>query len=179
MGPYDQNEKLKLNVQLPNTNLDYQSYTEFYHDGDERFEFFVKSYEKYADHNKIGAYQIKARIGDFEESSSDESDKSEKGAKYYTCQTGRCKIPCPCPQCYSNRDQCTNHKMQHIALFDENKHAISIRSSSSFCLEKSFFQHSYILKYPGIPTNCKKCIQDLFFHHSYHFEFHVVYDFTS
>ena len=166
MGPYDQNENLKLSIQLPNTSLDYESYTKFLHSGDECFEFCVKSYEKYDDHIKIDAYEIKAGIDDLEES----IDKT--GTKYYTCHNGRCKIPCPCPQCCANKEQCTNHKIKHIALFDENQHAISIRSSSSFCLEKSFFQHSYILKYPGIPINCKKCERDLFFHHSYHFEFH-------
>ena len=31
-GPYDQNEKVKLNLQLPKSKLDYKSYTEFIHD---------------------------------------------------------------------------------------------------------------------------------------------------
>ena len=168
MGPYDQNEKLNLSIQLPNTKLNFESYTEFQHSGDKCYNFCVKSYEKYDDHNKIDAYQIKARLEDHEESSNDQSYDS----KFYTCQRGNCKIPCTCPQCCSDQVQCTIHKMKHIALFDENKHAISIRSSSTFCLEKSFFNHSYILRYSGIPTDCKKCAQDVFFHHSYHLEFH-------
>ena len=173
MGPYDQNENLKLNIQLPNSNLDFHSYTEFCHDGDECFEFSVKSYNKHADHDKICAYHIKAKISELEESS-DESDKSDTDIKYYSCQVGRCKIPCPCPQCYSKRKQCTEHNLKHIALFDENRHAISIRSSNSFCLGESFFLDSYVLKYPGIPIDCKKCTQDLRFHHSYHFELHEI-----
>ena len=172
MGPYDQNENLKLNVQLPGTNLDFQSYTEFYHDEDECFEFSIKSYDKYGDLDKIGAYRIKAKVVELEERHSDDSDKSETDPKYYTCQTGRCKIPCPCPQCHLGRKQCTEHKLKHIALFDEKKHAISIRSSNSFCLGESFFHNSYVLKYSGIPIDCRKCHQDLVFHHSYHFEFH-------
>ena len=62
MGPYDQNENLKLSIQLPKSNLDYKSYTEFSHSGDECFEFSLKSYEKHAKHNKIDAYNIKARM---------------------------------------------------------------------------------------------------------------------
>ena len=31
-GPYDQNEKLKLNIQLPLSDLDYTAYSEFIHD---------------------------------------------------------------------------------------------------------------------------------------------------
>ena len=169
MGPYDQNEKLILSVQLPDTNLDHQSYTEFCHNGEKCYQFCIKSYEKYDEYSKIGAYRIKDAVGDLEDSNSDESDAGEK---YYTCQSGRCKIPCPCPQCCSNRAQCTEHNLQHPALFDEKKHAISIRSSSSFCLRESFFQNSYILRYSGIPLNCKKCSLDLLYHHSYHFDFH-------
>ena len=37
---------------------------------------------------------------------------------------------------------------------------------------ESFFLDSYVLKYPGIPIDCKKCTQDILFHHSYYFEFH-------
>ena len=128
------------------------------------------AYEKHAENDKINAYKIKARICDLEKG--DDNYEYKTGVKYYTCQNEGCIIPCPCPQCTMNQEQCANHKMKHIALFDENKDAISIRSSSSFCLGKSFFKESYILKYAGIPNNCKTCVKDLFFHHSYHFEFH-------
>ena len=50
---------LKLNIQLPNSKLDYKTYTEFYHYGNDCFEYDVKSYEKYDDLNKIDAYRIK------------------------------------------------------------------------------------------------------------------------
>ena len=82
MGPYDQNENLNLSIQLPGTDLNFQSYTEFCHDGDECFEFSVKSYDKFADYDKILAYQINAKVADLEERSSDESDKSETCSKY-------------------------------------------------------------------------------------------------
>ena len=32
MGPYDQNKKLKLKVQLPQSKFDFKQYTEFHHD---------------------------------------------------------------------------------------------------------------------------------------------------
>ena len=60
MGPYDQNEHLKLSIQLPNSNLDYKSYTEFNHSGGECYEFSLRAYEKHADHKKIDAYKIEA-----------------------------------------------------------------------------------------------------------------------
>lgn len=172
MGPFDQNKELKLNLQLPNTDLDYQSYTEFQHDGDKCFQFSVKSYEAFEDINKIGAYRIVDKIENVKHNSSDESEESDKDGKVYTCQNRQCEIPCPCPQCCINQKQCSKHKICHIALFDETQHAVSIRSSEKFCLDKTFFSNTYILKYPGIPLNCKKCAQDLLFHHSYHFEFH-------
>ena len=34
MGPYDQNEDLKLNLQLPDSELDFNSYTDFNHPDD-------------------------------------------------------------------------------------------------------------------------------------------------
>ena len=170
MGPYDQNESLQLSIQLPNTSLEFPSYTQFHHSGDQCFEYTVKEYEKYETNNKIGSYQIKSTIESREsdDSDSDDSCKSDKQTKLYTCQIGKCKIPCPCPQCCSNKSQCTKHKIMHIDLFNEREHSISIRSSSEFCMDEEFFNHSYIVKYPGIPLVCKKCHQDLF----YHFEFH-------
>ena len=44
VGPYDQNERIDLNAQLPNTNLNFASYTEFSHDGKECFAFKTKKY---------------------------------------------------------------------------------------------------------------------------------------
>ena len=77
------------------------------------------------------------------------------------------------PQCCSDQDQCSEHKIQHMALFDEKEHAISIRSSEKFCLGEKFFLRSYIVKYPGIPVKCQKCRRDLLNHHSYHFDCHL------
>ena len=78
MGPYDQNEKLNLNLQLPNTDLDFQNYTEFYHDGDQCYQFSLKSYDRFEDLNKIGAYRIKTKLESVEDFSSDDSEKSEE-----------------------------------------------------------------------------------------------------
>ena len=85
---------------------------------------------------------------------------------------GKCKIPCPCPQCHTDLHQCSEHKIRHESLFDEINHAISIKSSEQFCSNKSFFKKSYILRFSGIPLSCKQCREDLLWHHSYHFEYH-------
>ena len=62
LGPSDQNEKLKLNVQLPNSASDFESNTEFnpIPEGGDCFEFCIKSFEKYDELNKIAAYRIKS-----------------------------------------------------------------------------------------------------------------------
>ena len=70
---------------MKNTKLNFESYTEFQHSGDKCYNYCVKSYEKYDDHNKIDAYQIKARLEDHEESSNDQSYDS----KFYTWSKGK------------------------------------------------------------------------------------------
>ena len=157
MGPYDQNEQLNLNVQLRNTDLDFEKYTEFVHDGKECFRFSLSSYDEYLDTNKISAYRTGTKLETDKDFVSD-SEESDDTELFYTCQYRRCKIPCPCPICQSNQKQCNKHKICHPSLFDEGKHAISIRSSEKYCLGKKFFTNSYILKYSGIPINCKKCV---------------------
>jgi hypothetical protein len=171
MGPYDQNRNLKLNIQLPDSDLDFESYTEFNHDGDECFVFALKSYKSSDDLEKIDAYQIVAKIKDLEDSDAD-SDDDENEVKMYSCQFGNCKIPCPCPLCHLDSTQCAEHKLKHQSLFDENKDSISIKSSEYFCEDKTFFKKSLILKFSGIPLSCKKCKQDLLYHDCYHFEYH-------
>ena len=59
-----------------------------------------------------------------------------------------------------------------LACFCNPVHAVSIRSSNQFCLGKTFFQKSYILKFPGSPLKCRKCTKDLLIHHFYHFDSH-------
>ena len=173
MGPYDQNRNLKLDIQLPEANLDFEKYTEFCHDGAECFQLGLKFYKRYEDHEKINSYRIVSVLSQADSSStSTGSEEEENDLKSYTCQLGRCKIPCPCPQCHKNQAQCPEHKIQHEALFDEKNHAISIRSTEEFCRENTFFNKSYIIKYSGIPLDCKECQQDLLYHHSYHFEYH-------
>ena len=171
MGPYDQNRNLKLNIQLPDSDLDFESYTEFIHDGDECFVFALKAYKRSDDLEKIDAYQIVAKTEDLEDSDAD-SDDNENEVKMYSCQFGNCKIPCPCPQCHLDSPQCAEHRLKHQSLFDENKDSISIKSSDYFCEDKTFFKNSSILKFSGIPLSCKKCKQDLLYHDCYHFEYH-------
>ena len=118
---------------------------------------------------KIDSYRIVAKVVDIEDS---DSDDYEHDRKIYTCQFGKCRIPCPCPQCHLDLPQCLEHKIKHESLFDESKHLVSIKSSEEFCLDQSFFKKSYIIKFSGIPLSCRKCKQDLLFHHSYHLEYH-------
>ena len=172
MGPYDQNKKLSLKIQLPESDLDFKNYTEFYHDGNKCFDLSLSCYEKYPDLAKIDSYQITVeKISTAESDSDDDSDhKHEK--KIYTCQFKKCKIPCPCPQCHLDLEQCSEHKIKHPSLFDETNHMISIKSSEAFCLNEDFFKKSYISKFSGIPRECNKCKQDLLYHQSYHLEYH-------
>ena len=171
MGSYDQNRNLKLNVQLPNSNLEFSNYTEFNHSGNRCYSFCLKSYKNYDNLDKIDSYRILSELVDSDDSDS-ESDENEHDKKSYSCQYGKCKIPCPCPQCHLNLTQCKEHKIKHGSLFDEESNAVSIRSSENFCNNKHFFSKSYIIKYSGIPLSCEKCKLDLLAHHSYHFEYH-------
>ena len=79
MGPYDQNEQLNLNVQLRNTDLDFEKYTEFVHDGKECFRFSLSSYDEYLDTNKISAYRTGTKLETDKDfvSDSEESDDTE------------------------------------------------------------------------------------------------------
>ena len=173
MGPYDQNKTLKLNVQLPDSNLDYSNYTEFQHSGDRCYKFCLKSYKKYDDLHKIDSYRTATEVVDTDESDTySSSDNPENDQKCYSCQHGKCQIPCPCPLCHLNHSQCKEHRIKHISLFNEKNHAISIKSSERFCKNKHFLSKSYIIKYSGIPLTCKVCKKDLLFHHAYHFEYH-------
>jgi hypothetical protein len=92
MGPYDQNKNLELKIQLPHSNLDFKSYTEFQHDGNKCYDLGLKSYDKYEDLDKIDAYRIVGRSVNSSENDTN-SDDPECEGKIYTCQLGKCKIP--------------------------------------------------------------------------------------
>ena len=84
-GPYDQNEKMDLTVQLPDSNLNFESYTEFKHSCTSCHNFVIsKSYDDFTDLDKIDALELK-----FEEHSDDDSDVSSNGEDtdkiVYTC----------------------------------------------------------------------------------------------
>ena len=104
---------------------------------------------------------------------------NEDDKVYYTCTKNQCIIPCPCNQCNTHEGQCTEHNIKHTDLFDENEDAISVRSTDNFCIRKSFFKHSYILKYPGIPRSCVLCEKDLLHHKCYHLVFHFTCKFCK
>ena len=168
MGPYDQSENLKLSAQLPNSQLEFKTYTQFSHDGNECYNFKVTNYENLNVLDKIDAYIIDSKA-----ESPEEALVENDVDIVYTCQHRKCRIPCPCAHCCSDMVQCTEHKLCHPALFDSKLHAVSIRSSDAFCKEETFFDCGYIIEYAGIPINCRKCKRDLLNHHSYHFESHA------
>ena len=174
MGPYDQNEKVRLSAQLPHSDLDFTSYTEFSHDGAKCYEYETTNYTLYEDLHKIESYRVKSEIDSIEKKAEDDNINI-----FYTCQHKLCKIPCPCAHCNSNVSQCSKHKLRHPVLFDEKLDAVSIRSSELFCENESFFSNSYIIKYSGIPRTCEKCMKDLLNHDSYHFEYHANCRFCS
>ena len=99
-GPYDQNEKPKLNLQLPKSKLDYKNYTEFIHD--EKFDctelIIGQRYSMCDDLNKIDSFDIKegSIVTDEED---DDDDENEEDKVEYTCFRQKCKIPCPCEMC--------------------------------------------------------------------------------
>ena len=78
VGPYDLNEKLKLSLQLPDSDLDFSKYTKFQHDGDQCFRYCLKSYKRYDDLEKINAYCIETKIEEKEDDSSSDESKSEQ-----------------------------------------------------------------------------------------------------
>ena len=45
MGPYDQNKNLSLKIQLPESNLNFKSYTEFHHEGEKCYDLRLSYYE--------------------------------------------------------------------------------------------------------------------------------------
>jgi hypothetical protein len=174
-GPYDQNENLELKIQLPKSNLDYENYTEYIHDEEETCRKFKikKSYVEKKDLEKIDTFEF-AEMVEFNE------EKETEGTRIsYTCQRRKCEIPCPCTLCCTNRGQCSLHKIKHPELFNENEHAVSIRSTEQHCEDVNFFASSYINKYSGIPVSCSPCSKDLLHHNSYHLTFHYACKFCN
>ena len=171
-GPYDQNAKLDLTLQLPDSDLNFENYTEFNHSCITCHTFAIsESYDDYADLHKLDALELKS-----EENSDDDSEGSnneeEDDKIYYTCENGECCIPCPCSPCCKGEEQCTEHWIQHQDLFDEENDTVVARSTDTFCRDESFFTRSYLLKYSGIPSKCRKCNRDVVHHNSYHLDFH-------
>ena len=60
MGPFDQSEKLPLNIQLPQSQLDFRRYTEYRHEESTICHSYgIKdSYNAIADHEKIESLEI-------------------------------------------------------------------------------------------------------------------------
>ena len=168
-GPYDQNPEVPLSAQLSKSKLSYEKYTRFTHPQSincKRFQI-NENFEDIDDLRKIESMEI---VEDVDEPF---VNPNEDNKVHYTCTKNQCIIPCPCNQCNNTHEgQCTQHNIKHRDLFDENEDAISVRSTDNFCCRKSFFNHSYILKYPGIPRSCIMCEKDLLHHKCYHLNFH-------
>ena len=91
MGPYDQTEKLPLKLQLPKSELNFETYTEFRHgSGSKCHNFSIKEmYSDIDDLEKIEALQITVP----------ECGETKKKNVIYTCQHKKCRIPCICKEC--------------------------------------------------------------------------------
>ena len=167
-GPYDQHPQIPMYAQLSNSKLDYDKYTNFSHSEESHCKIFKiqQNYGEVDDLNKIETIEIAEDAKDkFVNPGNDEK-------VFYTCTKKCCMIPCPCHPCNAHEGQCPEHNMKHIDLFDENEHAISVRSTDQTCSKETFFFHSYILKFPGIPKDCPRCKKDLVHHKCYHLNFH-------
>ena len=165
MGSFDQNEALKLEIQLPESKLNFDGYTQFRHPDNISCKVYsIKdSYKEFDDLSKIDTLEIA------EDENLYDDDETQL---QYTCHNKECRIPCPCSPCCTGDSQCAEHRLRHEEMFDETLDTILIRSTEKYCKDKTFFKKSYIIKYPGIPITCKKCEQDFLHHISYHLDFH-------
>ena len=170
-GPYDQNEMLPLSIQLPGTDLNFDRYTLFSHPDDVQCSQFIitQSYESLNDLSKIKSLEVGNAKGVDHDDTEKSNDLDEM--TFYTCQKKICEIPCLCSVCYGE-DQCHDHRIRHDELFDFEKDMVIIRSSDRFCEDHSFFDRSYLIKFPGIPKCCKICYKDYLHHICYHFNLH-------
>ena len=168
-GPYDQNEILSLDVQLPESDLDFDKYTEFRHSDALSCRKFTigESYRDIDDLSKIDSIVVDDDDTDDESDSNDDDD-----VHHHTCQYGNCVVPCPCFPCCTGEKQCTEHKITHNEMFIENMHAVTIRSTEEFCNDESFIKKSYLIKHPGIPLDCTLCKRDFLHHICYHLDLH-------
>ena len=164
MGPYDQTEKLPLKLQLPKSELNFETYTEFRHGPGSKCEIYSikESYSEIDDLEKIEALEIKVP----------ECEETNKKNVIYTCQHKKCRIPCICQDCCLSDAQCQIHKIKHDDLFDYEKDSMTIRSSEIVFKDSSFLSNSYTIRYPNIPIDCSHCAKDLLHHNLYHLKFH-------
>lgn len=171
VGPFDQNESLNLNLQLPKSSLTFEKYSEFVHPDMALCRKFSLShnYLKIDDLEKIDALET---TDEMESDDEIDSDEEEKEKIVYTCFKKKCHIPCPCSPCSTQEPQCKEHCIKHVNVFNEKNDAMLIRSREEFCIGELFFNSSYLIKYSGIPINCATCRKDLIHHKAYHFAFH-------
>ena len=161
-GPYDQNECLSLDIQLPGTDMNFEKYTSFVHPDDVNCNEFSIT-DSYNEKNDL------AKIDSLTTGQNSQSDTGDQ--TFYTCQAKGCKIPCICSVC-NGHDQCEQHKIKHDELFDIESDTVLCRSKEEFCQDQTFFEKSYLMKYPGIPIQCITCKKDFLHHISYHFTLH-------
>ena len=162
MGPFDQSEKLPLKLQLPKSELTFQSYTEFRHNGTECQSYSIKkSYREIDDLEKIDSLEIKVA-----------DSATNKDKIVYTCKSHQCRIPCICKDCCVSDSQCKLHKIKHADMFDYERDSMTIRSSETVFKDSSFLSNSYTIRYPKIPIDCSQCSNDLLHHNLYHLKYH-------
>ena len=137
MGPYDQNKKLKLAVQLPMSKLDFEDYTSFLHQELEpcRILDIGDSYNQIDDLKKIDVLKISDK--DISDVQNMRCKFEKDGRIFYSCQNGGCFIPCPCLPC-TDVSQCLDHRIKHIELFNVEEHSISEVQNLSVQTKVSF-----------------------------------------
>lgn len=135
-GPYDQNEKLDLKLQLPDADLNFEQYTEFQHKGSCHKFRIGKCYDSFSDLEKIDTIEVDSD----EESDSDSNDEDvDDDTITYTCEQKQCIIPCPCLFCYGDgKKQCSEHWVKHKDLFDEQSDVVVARTTDTFCEDETF-----------------------------------------
>ena len=98
----------------------------------------------------------------------------------YTCRRRKCIFPCVCKDCViEGEKQCEEHQILHPGFFDQEKHAITVRSDDFYNINLvrdnfAFDPKRTIegIKYAGIQRDCETCQKDLQHHQAYHFVHH-------
>jgi len=134
-GPYD--KPISLPTRLGNEVISFRQYTEFKHDPEtEHFKFCIdeKKWEGKNVNNAIESLTIDCKLLDSEEIA---GPVESYGKTWYTCESGKCKIPCLCSMCTKGDESlCKTHTSvdEVVSGFYSEYDAFTVRSHDSFDL---------------------------------------------